>query len=126
MTDLADDRDGICNLTVAVAEQDDDVVFLHRIVPGAAAKSYGIHVARLAGVPATVVARAREVLVSLARLNTELAEAERPAARQSGAVQLTLWQAVEHPAMAKLKSIDLDDLSPKQAQELLYQLKQMS
>ncbi len=126
MTDLADDRSGICNLTVAVAEQDDDVVFLHRIVPGAAAKSYGIHVARLAGVPATVVARAREVLQSLARLNTELAEAERPSARQTGAVQLTLWQAVEHPAMAKLKAVDLDDLSPKQAQELLYQLKRMS
>ena len=126
MTDLAEDRSGICNLTVAVAEQDDDVVFLHRIVPGAAAKSYGIHVARLAGVPPSVVARAREVLVSLARLNTELAEAERPAARQSGAVQLTLWQAVEHPAMAKLKSVDLDDLSPKQALELLYQLKRMS
>ncbi len=126
MTDLADDRAGICNLTVAVAEQDDDVVFLHRIVPGAAAKSYGIHVARLAGVPATVVARAREVLESLARLNTELAEAERPAARATGAVQLTLWQAVEHPAMAKLKAVDLDDLSPKQALELLYALKRMA
>jgi DNA mismatch repair protein MutS len=126
MTDLADDRAGITNLTVAVAEQDDDVVFLHRIVPGAAAKSYGIHVARLAGVPATVVARAREVLDSLARLNTELAEAERPAARQSGAVQLTLWQAVEHPAMTRLKAVDLDDLSPKQAQELLYELRKMS
>ncbi|MBN8526940.1 MAG: DNA mismatch repair protein MutS, partial [Planctomycetes bacterium] len=126
MTDLADDRAGIVNLTVAVAEQDDDVVFLHRIVPGAAAKSYGIHVARLAGVPAPVVARAREVLTSLARLNTELAEAERPAARQSGAVQLTLWQAVEHPAMARLKAIDLDDLTPKQALELLYELRKMS
>jgi len=125
MTDLADDRAGICNLTVAVAEQDDDVVFLHRIVPGAAAKSYGIHVARLAGVPASVVARAREVLQSLARLNTELAEAERPAARQSGAVQLTLWQAVEHPAMAKLKATDLDELTPKQALELLYELKRL-
>jgi len=126
MTDLAEDRTGICNLTVAVAEQDDDVVFLHRIIPGAAAKSYGIHVARLAGVPVTVVARAREVLESLARLNTELAEAERPAARQSGAIQLTLWQAVEHPAMAKLRTIDPDELTPKQAQELLYALKRMT
>jgi DNA mismatch repair protein MutS len=125
MTDLAEDRPGIANLTVAVAEQDDDVVFLHRIVPGAAAKSYGIHVARLAGVPPPVVARAREVLASLARLNTELAERERPAARQSGAVQLTLWQPVEHPAMARLQATDLDELSPKQALELLYALKRL-
>jgi DNA mismatch repair protein MutS len=125
MTDLAEDRPGIGNLTVAVAEQDDDVVFLHRIVPGAAAKSYGIHVARLAGVPATVVARAREVLDSLARLNTELTEAERPAARQSGAVQLTLWAPTDHPAVNRLRELDPDALTPKQAQDLLYQLKRM-
>mgnify|MGYP001592695320 CR=1 FL=1 len=126
LTDLADDRSGICNLTVAVAEQDDDVVFLHRIVPGAAAKSYGIHVARLAGVPATVVARAKEVLVSLERLNTDLAERERPVARETGAVQMTLWQALDHPAMTKLRGINPDALTPRQAQELLYELRRIA
>ena len=72
LTDLAADRDGIGNLTVAVEEQDEDVVFLHRIVPGAAAQSYGIHVARLAGVPRVVVARAQDILKTLEMLNVDL------------------------------------------------------
>jgi DNA mismatch repair protein MutS len=125
LTDLAEDRSGIVNLTVAVAEQDEDVVFLHRIVPGAAAKSYGIHVARLAGVPGGVITRAREVLASLERLNLDLTERERPAAKATGAVQLTLWQSIDHPAVLRLKAIDPDELSPKQAQELLYELRRL-
>jgi DNA mismatch repair protein MutS len=126
LTDLADDRPGIVNLTVAVAEQDEDVVFLHRIVAGAAKSSYGIHVARLAGVPATVITRAREVLDTLGRLNVDLAEAERPAARTTGAVQLTLWQTIDHPAVARLKAIDPDQLSPRQALDLVAELKRLA
>ena len=125
LTDLAADRPGIANLTVAVAEQDEDVVFLHRIVPGAATKSYGIHVARLAGVPRAVIARAREVLSTLEQLNVSLAERERPAARPAtgqGAVQLTLFQAVESAALQRLKAMDLDQLAPRQALDLLYEL----
>ena len=128
LVDLAADRPGICNLTVAVAEQDDDVVFLHRIVPGAATKSYGIHVARLAGVPTPVIARAREVLATLEQLNVSLTERERPAVRQQESpgrpapIQLTLFAAAESATLQRLKSLSLDELSPRQALELLYSL----
>jgi DNA mismatch repair protein MutS len=122
LTDLAADRPGIANLTVAVAEQDEEVVFLHRIVAGAATKSYGIHVARLAGVPRTVVARAREVLSTLEQLNVGLQERERPVARApggAGAVQLTLFQAAESATLNRLKALDLDQITPRQALDLL-------
>ncbi len=126
LVDLAEDRPGIANLTVSVAEQDDDVVFLHRIVPGAAAKSYGIHVARLAGVPASVVARAREVLATLEQLNLTLSERERPAARAGaggGAVQMTLFDPIESQTLKRLKALDLDSLSPRDALQALYDLR---
>jgi DNA mismatch repair protein MutS len=122
LTDLAADRPGIANLTVAVAEQDEEVVFLHRIVAGAATKSYGIHVARLAGVPRTVVARAREVLSTLEQLNVGLQERERPVARApggAGPVQLTLFQAAESATLNRLKALDLDQITPRQALDLL-------
>ncbi|MGH7254134.1 MAG: DNA mismatch repair protein MutS, partial [Nitrospirales bacterium] len=65
MTELARQRDGIRNYTVAVKEQDEDVLFLRKIVEGAADRSYGIHVAKLAGLPPPVIARAQEVLAQL-------------------------------------------------------------
>ncbi len=127
LVDLAVDRPGVCNLTVSVAEQDDDVVFLHRIVPGAATKSYGIHVARLAGVPAPVISRAREVLATLEQLNLSLTERERPEARAATAgapapVQLTLFSTVVSPTVDRLKNLALDELSARQALDLLYSL----
>jgi DNA mismatch repair protein MutS len=126
LTDLAADRPGIRNLTVEVAEQDEDVVFLHRIVAGAATKSYGIHVARLAGVPRPVVARAREVLATLEQLNVSLTERERPEVRTAapGAApfQLSLFAAAESATLQRLKASDLDQLSPRQALDLLFEL----
>ncbi|HEX3133687.1 MAG TPA: DNA mismatch repair protein MutS, partial [Planctomycetota bacterium] len=124
LVDLAVDRPGICNLTVSVAEQDDTVVFLHRIVAGAATRSYGIHVARLAGVPEPVIARARAVLATLEQLNVDLTERERPAARdgQVPAVQLTLFSPTEHPLVKQLRELALDGISPRQALDLLYDL----
>ena len=62
LTDLADEREGVHNLHFAATREGDDVTFLHRVVPGASSASYGIEVARMAGVPAPVVARAREVV----------------------------------------------------------------
>ena len=128
LVDLAVDRPGIRNLTVSVAEQDDTVVFLHRIVDGAATRSYGIHVARLAGVPEPVIQRAREVLATLEQLNVDLTERERPAARsgEASALQLTLFSPIDHPLMKQLKELELDGLSPRQAQDLLYALQQQA
>lgn len=128
LVDLAADRPGIRNLTVSVAEQDDTVVFLHRIVDGAATRSYGIHVARLAGVPEPVIRRAREVLATLEQLNVDLTERERPAARsaESPAVQLTLFTPSDPPLMKQLRELELDGLSPRQALDLLYALQQQA
>ena len=71
MTQLESLRDGIRNYRVAVQERDGDVVFLRKIVPGGADRSYGIHVAKLAGLPSSVITRAQDVLVQLERSNTE-------------------------------------------------------
>src|SRR4029079_6845555 len=72
MTQLESLRDGIRNYRVAVQERDGDVVFLRKIVPGGADRSYGIHVAKLAGLPSLVITRAQEVLRQLERSNTDL------------------------------------------------------
>ncbi len=128
LVDLAIDRPGICNLTVSVAEQDDTVVFLHRIVAGAATRSYGIHVAGLAGVPAAVIRRAREVLHSLEGVNTNLATGVAPVTRaaEGSALQLTLFAPTENPIAKRLKDLELDGLSPRQAQDLLYELQRQA
>jgi DNA mismatch repair protein MutS len=127
LVDLARDRPGIANLTVAVAEQDEEVVLLHRIVAGAATKSYGIHVARLAGVPAAVIARARAVLATLEQLNVALGERARPAAARAPApVQLTLFEAAASPTLARLRGVDPDGLSPRQAHDLLSELQRQA
>jgi DNA mismatch repair protein MutS len=132
LVDLAIDRPGICNLTVSVAEQDDTVVFLHRIVAGAATRSYGIHVAGLAGVPTSVIQRAREVLHSLEGVNTNLTTRAAPVTRaaEGSALQLTLFNPTatptEHPIAKRLKDLELDGLSPRQAQDLLYELQRQA
>ena len=127
LVDLAKDRPGIANLTVAVAEQDDEVVFLHRIVPGAATKSYGIHVARLAGVPGSVITRARAVLATLEQLNVALSERAKPTATRAPApVQLTLFEAAASPTLARLRGLDTDGITPRQAHDLLADLQRQA
>ena len=81
LTELADSDNNIHNLTVAIAEQDDEVVFLHQIIPGAATKSYGIHVAQLAGVPSRILQRANEVLATLDHVQVQQ-QVQSPAAEE--------------------------------------------
>jgi DNA mismatch repair protein MutS len=133
LTEIADNRAGVVNRTVAVAENADDVVFLHRIVAGAATKSYGIHVARIAGVPPAVISRARAVLAALERHG---AQAPAAAALMSGALaaavpvpvsaptQLTLFGYVTHPVVERLQGLDLDGFTPRQAVALLNELQE--
>jgi DNA mismatch repair protein MutS len=128
LTDIAGERPGVFNLTVAVAENADDVVFLHRIVPGAATKSYGIHVARIAGVPASVTARARAVLAVLEQHSNDLVVGRPPVPAPPAPkpvtepVQLTLFSYEPSPTVARLKSLELDDLTPRQALAMLDEL----
>ena len=110
-----------CN--VAVAEESGQVVFLRKIVPGGADKSYGIHVAQLAGIPRQVVRRAEEVLQELERKGD--AQTRRRAMRDLAmpqALQMTLFSAEPHPLVEELKAIPVDELSPLEALTRLYEL----
>ena len=124
LTDLEKSLSGVKNLNVAVREWQDEVVFLHKIVEGAADKSYGIHVARLAGVPREVVERAKEILAELEdeRLDAEgRAKIARPRPKEKPShFQLTLFGA-EHPLLDELRSLNLDATTPLAALERLQQ-----
>ncbi len=116
----------LSNVTMRVKEWDGDVIFLHEVGPGAADRSYGIQVARLAGLPASVVSRARDVL-------SRLEDADRKNPASSLIDDLPLFQvAVRREEASKagpskveeaLKALDLDDMTPRQALEALYDLK---
>ncbi|HEX6541871.1 MAG TPA: DNA mismatch repair protein MutS [Ktedonobacterales bacterium] len=110
-----------CN--VAVAEEEGHVVFLRKIVPGGADKSYGIHVAQLAGIPRQVVRRAEEVLEELEKKGD--ARVRRKAMRDAvmpQALQLTLFTAEPDPILEELKTMAIDELTPLEAISRLYDL----
>ena len=107
------------NYNVAVAEEQGRIVFVRRIVPGGADRSYGVHVAELAGLPKAVVRRAREVLVDLEKG----ANGHSPA----GALpQLQLFAAApaDDPLRSELAAIDVDSMSPLEAVTRLYELRE--
>jgi DNA mismatch repair protein MutS len=113
-----------------VLEEGDRVVFLHRVVPGGADRSYGIHVAELAGLPRALTRRAREILTDLEEGPAAPAARERRArsARptgETGALQLTLF-APPSPAVEALRSLDVDSLTPLEALNRLYELKRLA
>ena len=127
LTDLADALPNVANFHVVVREWQDDIVFLRKVVPGRSDRSYGIQVARLAGLPAAVVTRAREILNGLER--DELTRGGRPSLSASagdGTRQLGLFQAppvADDPVLLRLKALDVDTITPLQALSLLAELK---
>jgi DNA mismatch repair protein MutS len=127
LTDLADAVPGVANFHVVVREWKDDLVLLRKVVPGRADRSYGIQVARLAGLPPAVVSRAREILAGLER--DELSRGGRPSLSGSQAAsqqQLGLFVAPagsDDPLRRRLREIDVDHLTPIQALTLLAELK---
>jgi DNA mismatch repair protein MutS len=126
LTDLADALPSVANFHVVVREWKEDIVFLRKVVPGRSDRSYGIQVARLAGLPAPVVTRAREILNGLER--DELSRGGRPSlsgAPAEGRQQLGLFQAAvqEHPVLARLRDVDIDRVTPLQALSLLADFK---
>ena len=125
LTDLSRSLSVVRNLNVAVKEWEDNVVFLHKIVPGAADKSYGIHVARLAGVPREVNERAKQIL---AQLESEHLDGEgRPKISQRGRrgdLQLTLFAPYEPPLVGELRELDLDSPTPLDALQLIQKWQQ--
>lgn len=123
LTDLAESLAGVRNLSVAVREWQDQVVLLHKIVPGAADKSYGIHCARLAGVPKSVNERAKQILAKLEGENLDSDGKPKLIARakksRKGDLQLTLFAPEEHPLLEQLRKLDLSGLTPLQAMQWL-------
>jgi DNA mismatch repair protein MutS len=121
MTALAQSLPRVRNQSVAVTEQEGRVVFLHRIVDGGADRSYGIHVAELAGMPSPVIERAREVLQTLEEVGRNGATRRRSTAPTP---QLSLLEAQPFSEVeAELAHLDLDALTPLQALTKLYELK---
>ena len=128
ITALAEQYPSVTNLNVTVREWQDQIVFLHRIVAGATDRSYGIHVAKIAGLPAEVVERANDLLSQL-----EVSHDRAPASAMVGTTagtpppaeaQLSLFtQYLDHPALEQLRQTDLDALSPLDAFDLLRRLK---
>jgi DNA mismatch repair protein MutS len=124
LTDLADALPSVVNFHVVVREWKDDIVFLRKVVPGRSDRSYGIQVARLAGLPPAVVQRAREILVGLER--DELSRGGRPSlnGERDRQAQPSLFQtAQEDPLRRRLQDVDVDNLTPMQALSLLAALK---
>ena len=148
LTDLADALPGVVNAHVAAREWKDDIIFLRKIVPGRSDRSYGIQVARLAGLPNSVVARAREILAGLER--DELSRGGRPtltgppsdadtpqlglfaipsgsALDESRGAAIDTARATRDDEVARrLKALDIDETSPRQALELLAELKRLA
>ncbi len=118
LTLLADEITTLANVHLDAMEHNDNIVFMHAIQEGAASKSFGLQVAQLAGVPKTVIKRAKQRL-------TELESAQAPSIlpeRSSSFEQLTLV-ADDHPALDELRNIDINEMSPKQALDMLFELK---
>lgn len=115
LTQLADSHPGIFNLSVSVVESGESVTFLKKVLPGKADKSYGIHVAKLAGIPNKVIARAYDILDGL--------EQEESNKSGSGVEQMSLFQEESSLVLEELESLNLDNISPREALMILYRWK---
>lgn len=130
LVDLEKTKPGLKNANVAVRESGGEIVFLHRIVPGGADQSYGIHVARLAGVPASVLDRSREILAFLERQHSP-DPGPGPAGpirkvKTGRALQGGLFAALPDPLLAALRQVDQATLTPEAALDLVRQLKSLA
>jgi DNA mismatch repair protein MutS len=112
---LADARPRVRNVSVAVREHKSEIVFLRRVVPGGANKSYGVDVARLAGLPKSVIGRAREIMAKL-----------EGGAKLGSSAQLALPVATRSPVIERLASIDPDRTTPLEALRILVELKSLT
>ena len=137
LTELARSLPAVRNLNVAVREWDDHIVFLHKIVEGAADKSYGIHVAQLAGVPPEVNARATEILSQLeshsgkrkAESGSSAGESSlrldapsrTPSSPNGHYLQMTLFETANHPLLDTIRGVDLNTKTPLEIQQLVQQ-----
>ncbi len=126
LTELGDLLPGVKNVHVSVKETPNEIIFLRKVEPGSADKSYGIEVARLAGLPKSVIERAREVLKKHEQSEHELSETLSPGAAEyehKNGNQNVLFTAIDRAVIDKLRDSDLDDMKPIDALNLLAELK---
>ncbi len=121
LTVLEEQISGVKNLNVDVSEVDGNIVFLHKIVEGSASRSYGIHVAKLAGIPNKLLERAREKLYELETGKSDYNKTANIAAVEEQ--QISFFTSKPNPAVERLKSINLMDVTPSQAIKILEELK---
>ncbi len=117
LTALRDNLPALYCATMKIREWQGDIIFMHAVIPGVADRSYGIHVAKLAGLPAPVIARAETLLQALEQQHTP------PAFADAMATPVVLAASPPSPTLGKLSQINPDELSPKQALEALFALK---
>ena len=124
LTDLAQTKERIKNYNFAVKEWRSDIIFLRNLIPGAASHSYGIHVARLAGLPKDVIDRAKEILTRLegeGRERDNLSQATGPN-EHAEPVQMALFASADRKLREELRHIDITQLTPMEAINLLHKL----
>lgn len=115
------------NYNVSVVEEGDQVVFLHRVVPGGADRSYGIHVAQLAGMPKPLIKRAKDILRDLEEQRSDF-ELKMPTKQHKAppAGQPALFEIPPHPAVAALRTLKVEEMSPLEAMTKLYELQRLA
>ncbi|MCY3774067.1 MAG: DNA mismatch repair protein MutS [Gemmatimonadetes bacterium] len=138
LIELASSLDRIANYNVAIREQNDQIVFLRKVMPGGSDRSYGIQVARMAGLPRSVIERARVILANLedeelapgglGGVDGESGTAGTPhhgrPKPEGGDYQLSLFVPADHPVVEDIKELDLDLMTPVEAMNALYRLQQ--
>lgn len=128
LNELANRLGGVTNYRVAVKEQAGRVIWLHKVLPGGTDRSYGVHVARMAGVPPEVVDRAEQILREFEKRGVQGAiqppQSDAPSIRTQK-LQLTLFEAATHPVLEALRELDITALTPVEALMRLDELKRM-
>jgi DNA mismatch repair protein MutS len=126
LTELADRLEGVRNLHVSVKESGEQIIFLRKVEPGAADRSYGIEVARLAGLPMNVIERAREILTLHEKTEHTVSEELNPPkrGRRESELQIRLFEPVGYQIADRIRNLDVDNLKPIEALQLLNELKE--
>lgn len=124
LTDLADQLDGVTNLQVAVKESGDQIIFLRKVTPGAADKSYGIEVARLAALPGAVIERAKQILALHEKAEHQVVGELAPKTRAAAPMQIQLFEPVNYQIADRIRGLNLDNLKPIEALQLLADLQE--
>lgn len=117
LTELENKMSGVKNYNISVEERNEDIIFLRKIVPGGADKSYGIQVSRLAGLPESVVMRAKDILNSLEKDNQN-------ATNEIAATQIDMWSTAKESLIDDVINCDIDNMTPIEALNYLYKLKE--